>query len=126
MGKIEIRYLIDTNIIIYYLNGDQTAIQFIDNYIEESALSIITYLEVLVYPYNHEEAKIVEEFLELFPIYEIDMHIAKVAIENVKKRKVKIADNLIAATTKYYDLVLVTRNVSDFQGLGIQILNPFD
>jgi len=34
-------------------------------------------------------------------------------------------DALLAATAQVYDLTIVTRNVSDFDGLGIRILNPF-
>ena len=36
------------------------------------------------------------------------------------------ADMLIAATAKMHYLTLVTRNVKDFDGCEIEILNPFD
>jgi predicted nucleic acid-binding protein len=35
------------------------------------------------------------------------------------------ADMLIAATAAEHDLVLVTRNVRDFEGCGIRVYNPF-
>jgi toxin FitB len=35
-------------------------------------------------------------------------------------------DGLIAATALEHDLVLVTRNVKDFQGTGVRILNPWE
>lgn len=35
-------------------------------------------------------------------------------------------DMLIAATAQVHALTLVTRNVRDFEGCGIGILNPFD
>jgi predicted nucleic acid-binding protein len=35
-------------------------------------------------------------------------------------------DMALAATARVHDLVLVTRNVKDFQGRGIRVLNPFD
>lgn len=35
------------------------------------------------------------------------------------------ADLLIAATAETHDLVLVTRNTRDFEGCGLQLLNPF-
>ena len=36
------------------------------------------------------------------------------------------ADMLIAATAQVHALTLVTRNVRDFDGCGIAVLNPFD
>jgi predicted nucleic acid-binding protein len=35
-------------------------------------------------------------------------------------------DKLIAATALIHDLTVVTRNVDDFAGTGVQLLNPFD
>ncbi len=35
------------------------------------------------------------------------------------------ADMLIAATAAHHGLVLVTRNVRDFAGCGVSLLNPF-
>ncbi len=36
------------------------------------------------------------------------------------------ADGLIAATAYEYGLALATRNVRDFEGCGIPLVNPFD
>jgi predicted nucleic acid-binding protein len=35
-------------------------------------------------------------------------------------------DGLIAATALEHDLTVVTRNVKDFSGLGVLVLNPWD
>lgn len=35
-------------------------------------------------------------------------------------------DALIAATSMQYNLALVTRNIKDFEGLPIRLINPFD
>ena len=41
-------------------------------------------------------------------------------------RKLPALDSLIAATAKYYDYTLVTRNEKDFTGIDITIFNPFE
>jgi toxin FitB len=40
-------------------------------------------------------------------------------------RALPVVDALLAATAIKQDLTLVTRNVADFEGLGIRVLNPF-
>lgn len=39
--------------------------------------------------------------------------------------KATLEDGLIAATAVQHDLTVVTRNIRDFEPLGIRILNPF-
>ncbi len=36
------------------------------------------------------------------------------------------SDGVIAATALEHDLIVVTRNVKDFAGLGVALLNPWD
>ena len=40
-------------------------------------------------------------------------------------RRLKIADALIAGTAMANDMTVVTRNVRDFDGLGVEIVNPW-
>ena len=44
----------------------------------------------------------------------------------LKGSPLNTADGLIAATTLETDLTVVTRNVKDFAGLGVTVLNPWD
>ena len=41
-------------------------------------------------------------------------------------RTLPVIDGLLAATALQHDLTLVTRNVKDFAGLGVQLVNPWD
>jgi toxin FitB len=43
----------------------------------------------------------------------------------LKGKQVKIADGLILATALEHDLTIVTRNVKDFAGLGVAIVDPW-
>lgn len=40
-------------------------------------------------------------------------------------RPLPAIDSLLAATAARHDLVLVTRNVRDFEGLGVPLVNPW-
>jgi hypothetical protein len=37
-----------------------------------------------------------------------------------------VVDSLLAATARRYQVVLATDNTSDFRGVGLKIVNPFD
>ena len=41
-------------------------------------------------------------------------------------RTLPVIDGLLAATALQHDLTLVTRNVKDFAGLGVQLVDPWD
>ena len=45
---------------------------------------------------------------------------------SLKGRPLKLADGLIAATALEHELAIVTRNVSDFEGLGVEIVSPWE
>jgi len=121
-----IEYLIDSNIIIYHLNGEEIATRFILENIEKSAISRITYIEVLSFPFEDDKIfRSVKNFLGLFTIIDTNEHIALKSIYNRRIKKIKLPDNIIAATAQINNLTLVTRNVKDFNNLEIKILNIF-
>jgi predicted nucleic acid-binding protein len=37
-----------------------------------------------------------------------------------------MADGLIAASALEHELVVVTRNIRDFEGLGVTLVNPWE
>ena len=119
------KYLVDSNIIIYHLNGEKIATNFLKNNKNEIAISQITYVEVLSFNFTKEQENIVKELLEQFIILDIDIKISKTAVEIRKLKKIKLPDNLIASTAKVYNLTLVTRNTKDFKALNIEFINPF-
>ena len=40
-------------------------------------------------------------------------------------RILTVADSMMAATAVVRDLTLITRNVKDFETLGLKLINPF-
>jgi len=126
MNGTDKKYLIDTNIIIYHLNGENIATEFLINNIDHCAISRITYIEVLSFNFSNEEEKLVKQFLNLFFIIDTNEKIANQSILNKKNKKIKLPDNIIAATAQIYNLILLTRNVKDFKNLKLKILNLFE
>jgi predicted nucleic acid-binding protein len=47
------------------------------------------------------------------------------SIDIRKKHKTKLPDAIIAATALVYDLVIISRNISDFKNIdGLQVIDP--
>lgn len=68
---------------------------------------------------------------KLIPIYRertlpITANIALLAAQFHIPNKMNINDAYIAATAKQHKLVLVTRNIKDFEKLRLDLINPFD
>ena len=119
------RYLVDSNIIIYHLNNEPIATQFLRENYQQIAISQITYVEVLSFPFSLEQENKVKRLLSKFKILDINQNISNQAIKNRKMKKIKLPDNLIVSTAMVNDLILVTRNVKDFKTLDIKVLNIF-
>ncbi len=119
------KYLIDSNIIIYHLNGEKIAIDFLESYFEESCISRLTFLEVLSFDFSNEDKKYVLKMLNSFEIIDTNENIILQALKNREYKKIKLVDNIIASTAQINSLVLVTRNEKDFKNIKIDILNIF-
>ncbi len=120
------KYLLDSNIIIYYLSGNQNIQSFLEKYKIESSISIISYYEILNYDFTDEEEVAVRRYLEDFEIINLSKNIINKALQNRKNRKIKMADNFIISTAQIFNLYLVTRNTKDFSHFSHQLINPFD
>lgn len=113
------RYLIDTNIAIYLLAGDQKVADILDQ--SQVFVSFISELELLSFEqeYNSGSA-IIREFLNDVVIIDINKKIKDYTIEIRKQRTLKLPDAIIAATAKFLNIPLMTaddrfKNVEDPQ-----------
>ena len=118
-------YLIDTNIIIYYLEGEHSAVSFLRTHRGKLAISSITWMETLSYPFSADEEQIVRAFLQELRLVEISSPVMELSVEIRRTKKMKLPDAIIAASAIHHDLILVTRNVKDFKGTAIKTLDPF-
>ncbi len=66
--------------------------------------------------------------LRILPINDnVLNHWAKLSVHaELQGKKLAVMDSLIAATALEADLILVTRNTSDFEYSGVQLLNPWE
>ena len=119
------KYLVDSNIIIYHLNGEAIATNFLRQNYKEIAISQITYVEILSFPFTPQEESSVKELLAKFTILDIDQNISNQAIENRKIKKIKLPDNLILSTAIIHNLTLVTRNTKDFKTFNVALIDIF-
>lgn len=55
----------------------------------------------------------------------VDESVAKVWGRMIARRSLPDVDSLIGATASLHGLTVVTRNVRDFDGLGVPVLNPW-
>lgn len=126
---MEQQFLVDSNTIIDYVGNKipEASSLILDTYFNDNlSVSIISKIEVLGFNDNYEEIIKLNEFIELANIFYIDEIIADKTIELRKKYKIKLPDAIIAATAIVYNLILVSRNITDFNKIeGINIINPY-
>lgn len=116
----------DTNILIDYLNGIENSANEINRF-KSKAISIITYIEVLV-GLNNIDVNIVtnvKDFLDTFDLIMVNQKIADLSILARMEYKLKIPDAIIFATAQSIDALLITRNTKDFSPSSPIIRVPY-
>lgn len=116
-------YLIDTNIIIYYLAGQEDVVTFLRNHRGKLAISPITWMETLSYNFSQEQEQVVRSFLAEFSVVNLSDSIMEIAVSVRKQKKIKLPDAIIAATAIDQGCILVTRNQKDFKGIKIHLMS---
>ena len=126
---MEKKYLIDTNVIAH-LFAEKLPVagkEFVKKAIDENfVISVVVEIEVLTYNEVPEKMPLIEEFVSLATVLPLDKAVTQKAIElRRSKRKLKLADAIIAATAIIYELTLITNNTRDFLNIaGLHIVDP--
>ena len=105
--------LIDTNIALYLLSGDDTLSEVLDGKIVY--LSFISELELLSYPglTKHDE-EILVQFISDCIVIDVNKEIKIKTIELRRTYRLKLPDAIIAATASYLKQPIMTAD-SDFK-----------
>ena len=127
-----VNYLLDTNIVIYYLQQqlNASAEVFIDDIliVSRPIISAITEIEIMCWKTaTDKDIIILKNFIDDSLVYELDRSIKDKTIEIRRKYAIKLPDAVIAATALVNNLTLVSRNIKDFQNIDkLKTVNPFD
>ena len=124
------RILLDTNCVIYYLNGvlPQSAKDALNVRLTiEANISVISKIELLGYsPLRNASMQPVQNFVDNATVFPLDEIIVQKTIEIRRIKKIKLPDAVIAATAVIYGFEIISRNVSDFSGIeGLTCYHPF-
>lgn len=114
------QYLIDTNGVIDYLGKKFPAagMVFMNSIIDAVPnVSVITKIEVLGFNAPDEHYQMLTNFMKDSTVFDLMDDIVDLSIDIRKKHKIKLPDAIIAATAIVFDLILITRNTSDFKNI---------
>lgn len=116
-------YTLDTNAIIYYLKGEEAAVNVLQPILDEDApiyVSTITELELFSYAgLTAEDEARIDTALSMVRIVALTSGIARIA-GDLRRLYPRLAtpDSAIAATAIFTNSTLITRNVRDFEPIG--------
>ncbi len=113
------KVVLDTNILIEILKGNEDIVSFVQNLKAQLFISTISKMELFYGARDKKELKKIEDFTNLFHILEINEHISKYSTNLIKQysksHNLNIPDALIASTCIFHKTALYTLNLKDFR-----------
>ena len=99
--------LLDTNTILYLINGDEKVLQLIDE--KTIALNFIIEIELLSWPYlTTKLEQLLKGIINDSRYYDYSYNLKQQTIAIRREYKLKLGDAFIAATALTYDLTLIS------------------
>jgi hypothetical protein len=117
------RALLDSNILIDYLNGIPAAKDEIARY-QQPLISVITWMEVMAGSSADTDSQ-VRAFLSRFTLVPIDSEIAEQAIVLRREHSLRLPDAIIWASAHAFGALLVSRNSKDFPATNPDVRMPY-
>lgn len=123
-------YLIDTNTVIYLLDGKLPVVAetFLGGIIDDVCqLSVISQIELLSWQAITPESRmLLETFVANCRIIDLSAAVVQQTIQLRQTYRMKLPDAIIAATALVNQCTLISRNDSDFRKIQeLAYLNPF-
>ncbi len=119
-------FLIDTNVLIYYLSGrlSGNAVSLISS--GKVSISLISRIELLSYPGTNTDGQVIlRKFADGLVTYGIDDAVVERTIIIRKASRLKLPDAFIAATAMVRGLALITADRKDFGKVeGLTVVDP--
>jgi hypothetical protein len=123
--------LIDTDILVDVGRNDPIAITYLQTKgrTYRLAISVITYMELLVGAQNKTEQRKIERFLQRFTVYALSESISTSGVNLLRQYRLShgllMADAFIAATAVSNTLPFASKNQRDYRFISQLILLPY-
>ena len=116
--------LFDTNILIDLFSGRSEAKLAIETWPPQNAISLITWMEVLVGAKKYHQEARTRIALSAFNVIGVSQDIAERSVSIRQEQGMKLPDAIILATAQIHHLTLVTRNTKDFASIS-GVVTPY-
>lgn len=116
--------LIDSDVLIDYLQGLAAAKRELGRY-EELCYSVISWMEVMCGAETEEERQAAESFLGTMRMIPLSGEVARRAVRERRRGRLKLPDAVILATADVEGCLLVTRNSKDFAKDDARVRVPY-
>ncbi len=125
-------YLVDTDVLIWYLRGNENAYKLIHS-LGDFCISSITYMELVQGMRNKDELRALQKTLRqwnvktLFVSEEISAKALFYVEEYFLSHSMELADSLIASTATQYGMQLITANDKHYRRvkeLDLKVFRP--
>jgi hypothetical protein len=118
-----VRALLDTNILVDYLNGIEASREEMDRY-GGVLISPISWMEVMIGAESAEEDA-VRAFLSRFVQVPVDRAVAEGAVAIRREHRIRLPDAIVWAGARRENALLVTRNTKDFPTEAPDVRIPY-